>query len=79
MILKALRKLISWRDLARVDHVGLAAAKGLAIGPEISIGTEGEDFGRVDRTFGIVCAGRASLKWVGTSMAATSVGACGAV
>ena len=71
--------LVSRRDLARVDHVGLAATEGLAVGPEISIGTEGEDFGWMDGTFGVVSAGRAGLKWVSTSTAATSVGACGAV
>ena len=62
-----------------VDHIGLAAAKGLAVGPEVGIGTESEDFGRVDGAFGIIGASRASLKWVSTSTAATSVGACGAV
>ena len=72
-------RLVSRGDLARVDHVGLAAAKGLAVGPEVGVGTEGEDFGRVDRTFGVVSAGRASLKWVGASTAATSVRASGAV
>ena len=71
--------LIPWRNLARVDHVGLATTEGLAVGPEVSIGTEGEDFGRVNGAFGIVGARRASLKWVGASTAATSVGASGAI
>ena len=79
MILKALRKLISWRDLARVDHVGLAAAEGLAVGPEVGVGAESEDFGRVDGAFGIIGASRAGLEWVSTSTAATNVGASGAV
>ena len=57
----------------------MAATEGLAIGPEVSIGPEGENFGWVDGTFGIVSAGWSSLKWVGTGTAATSVGASGAV
>jgi len=57
----------------------LAATEGLAIGPEISIGAEGEDFGRMDGAFGVVGASRAGLKWVGASAAATSMGASGAV
>ena len=72
-------RLVSRGYLAGVDHVGLAATEGLAIGPEIGVGTEREDFSWVDGTFGVVGAGRASLKWVSTSTAATSVGACGAV
>ena len=71
--------LVSRCDLARVDHVGLAATEGLAIGPEVSIGTEGENFSWVNGTFGIVGAGWSGLKWVGTSTAATSVGASGTV
>ena len=71
--------LVSWGDLAGVDHVGLAATEGLAVGPEIGIGAEGEDFGWVDGTFGVVGIGRAGLKRVGTSTAATSVGASSAV
>ena len=71
--------LISRCNLAGVDHVGLAATEGLAVGPEVGVGTEGEDFGWMDGTFGVVSAGRAGLKWVSTSTAATSVGACGAV
>ena len=77
--MKALRELIPWRNLAGVDHVGLAAAEGLAVGPEISVSPEGEDFGWVDGAFGIVGAGRTGLKWMGASTAATSVGASGAV
>lgn len=57
----------------------MAAAEGLAVGPEISIGAEGEDFGWVDGAFGVIGAGRAGLKWVGASTAATSVGSSGAV
>ena len=57
----------------------MAAAKGLAVGPEIGVGTKGEDFSWVDGAFGIVGASRASLKWVAASTAATSVGASGAV
>ena len=71
--------LVPWCDFARVDHVGLAAAEGLAVGPEVGIGAEGEDFGWMDGTFGIVGAGRTGLKWVGASTAATSVGSSGAV
>ena len=71
--------LVPWCDLARVDHVGLAATEGLAIGPEVGIGTEGEDFGRVDGTFGVVGAGRTGLKWMGASAAATGVRTSGAV
>ena len=77
--MEVLGALVSWGDLAGVDHVGLAAAEGLAVGPEVGIGPESENFGRVDGAFGIVGAGRASLKWVGTGAAATSMGACGAV
>ena len=57
----------------------MATAKGLAVGPEVSIGAEGEDFGWVDGAFGVVGAGRSGLKWMGTSTAATSVGASGTV
>ena len=57
----------------------MAAAEGLAVGPEISVSPEGEDFGWVDGTFGIVGADWAGLKWMGTSTATTSVGASGAV
>ena len=57
----------------------MAAAEGLAVGPEVSIGPESEDFGWVDGTFGIVGAGGAGLKWVGASTAATSMRAGGAV
>ena len=71
--------LVSWGDLTKIDHVGLAAAKGLAVGPEVSIGPEGENFGGMDGTFSIVGAGRTGLKWVGASTAATSMGASGAV
>ena len=71
--------LISRGDLAGVDHVGLAATEGLAVGPEVSIGTESENFGGVDGTFGVIGAGRAGLEWVGTGTAATSMGASGAV
>ena len=71
--------LIPRGDFTRVNHVGLAATEGLAVGPEVGVGTKGEDLSWVDGTFGIVCAGRASLKWVSTRTAATSVGACGAV
>ena len=79
MILKALSELESWGDLAGVDHIGLATTEGLAVGPEVSIGAEGEDFGRVDGAFGVVGTGRASLKWVSASTAATGVGTSGAV
>ena len=71
--------LIPWRNLARVDHVGLATTEGLAVGPEVGIGTEGEDFGRVDGAFGVVGTGRAGLKWVSGSTAATSMGSSSAV
>lgn len=71
--------LVPWCDLAGVDHVGLAATEGLAIGPEVGVGTEGENFGWVDGTFGIVGASRAGLKWVGASTATTSMRASGAV
>ena len=71
--------LVSRGDLARVDHVGLATTEGLAVGPEVGIGTEGEDFGWVDGAFGVIGAGRAGLKWVDASTAATSVGASSAV
>ena len=57
----------------------MAATEGLAIGPEISVSPEGKDFGWVDGTFGVVSASWSGLKWVGTSTAATSVGASGAV
>ena len=57
----------------------MAAAEGLAVGPEVGIGTEGENFGGMDGTFGVVSAGRAGLKWVSTSTAATSMGASSAV
>ena len=71
--------LISRGDLAGIDHVGLAATEGLAVGPEIGVGTEGEDFSWVDRAFGVVGAGWSGLKWMSASAAATSVGASGAV
>ena len=71
--------LVPWCDFARVDHVGLAATEGLAVGPEIGISTEGEDFSWVDRAFGVVGAGWSGLKWMSASAAATSVGASGAV
>ena len=57
----------------------MAATEGLAVGPEISIGTESENFGWVDGTFGVVGAGWSGLKWVGASTAATSMGTGGAV
>ena len=57
----------------------MAATERLAVGPEVGIGTEGEDFGRVDGAFGVVGTGRAGLKLVSASTAATSVGASGAV
>ena len=79
MILKALSELVSRGDLAGVDHVGLAAAEGLAVGPEVSIGAEGENFSSVNGAFGVVGAGRTGLKWVGASTAATSMGAGSAV
>ena len=71
--------LIPRGDLAGVDHVSLAATEGLAVGPEIGVGTKGENFSWVNGTFGIVSAGGAGLKWMGASAAATSVGASGAV
>ena len=71
--------LVSRCDLAGVDHVGLAATEGLAVGPEISVSPEGEDFGWVDGTFGIVGADWAGLKWVGASTTTTGMGAGGAV
>ena len=71
--------LIPRRDFTRVDRVGLATAEGLAVGPEVGIGTEGKDFGWVDGTFGVVGTGRAGLKRVGTRTSATSVGASGAI
>ena len=79
MILKALRELIPWRNLAGIDHVGLAAAEGLAVGPEVGIGTESENFGGVDGTFGVVGADWAGLKWVGASTTTTGMGAGGAI
>ena len=57
----------------------MTAIERLAVGPEVSIGSEGEDFGGVDGTFGVVGAGRAGLKWVGASTAATSMRAGSAV
>ena len=57
----------------------MAATEGLAVGPEVGIGTEGEDFSWVDRAFGVVGAGWSGLKWVGASTAATSMGASSAV
>ena len=57
----------------------MAAAEGLAVGPEVGVGPECEDFGRVDGTFGVVGAGWSGLKWMGAGTAATSVGASGAV
>ena len=71
--------LVSRRDLAGVDHVGLAATKGLAVGPEVGVGAKSENFSWVDGTFGVVGAGGAGLKWVGASTAATSMGTSGAV
>ena len=71
--------LIPRRDFTRVDRVGLATAEGLAVGPEVGIGTEGEDFGWVDGAFGVIGAGRAGLKWVDASTAATSMRTSGAV
>ena len=72
-------RLVPWGNLAGVDHVGLAATEGLAVGPEIGIGAEGEDFGRMNGTFGVIGAGRAGLEWVGAGTAATSMGTSGAV
>lgn len=57
----------------------MAATEGLAVGPEVSVGPESEDFSWVDGTFGVVGAGRAGLKWVGASTATTSMRASGAV
>ena len=57
----------------------MAATEGLAVGPEVGIGPKSEDFGWVDGAFGIVGAGRAGLKWVGTGTATTGVGTSGAV
>ena len=57
----------------------MAATEGLAVGPEVGIGAEGEDFGRVDGAFGVVGAGWSGLKWMSASAAATSVGTGGAV
>ena len=57
----------------------MAATEGLAVGPEISVSPEGEDFSWVDGTFGVIGAGRAGLKWVGTGTAATSMGSSSAV
>ena len=57
----------------------MATTKGLAVGPEIGIGTEGEDFGWVDRAFGVVGADWAGLKWVGASTTTTGMGAGGAI
>ena len=71
--------LVPWCDLAGVDHVGLAATEGLAVGPEISVSPESEDFSWVDGAFGVVGTGRAGLKWVSGSTATTSVGASGTV
>ena len=51
----------------------------MAVGPEVGVGAEGEDFGWVDGTFGVIGAGWSGLKWMGTSTATTSVGASGAV
>ena len=66
-------------NLAGVDHVGLATTERLAVGPEIGVGTKGENFGWVDGAFGVVGTGRAGLKWVSTSTAATSMGSSSAV
>ena len=57
----------------------MAAAEGLAVGPEIGIGTESKNFGWVNGAFGVIGASRASLKRVGTSTATTSMGASSAV
>ena len=51
----------------------------MAVGPEVGVGTEGENFSWVDRAFGVVGASRTGLKWVGASAAATSMGASGTV
>ena len=79
VVWRKIRILISWCNLAGVNHVGLAATEGLAVGPEISVSPESEDFSWVDGTFGVVGAGRAGLKWVGAGAATTSVGAGSAV
>ena len=71
--------LIPRGDFTRVNHVGLAATEGLAVGPEVGVGAEREDFGWVDGTFGIVGAGRSGLKWVSASTAATSMRSSSAV
>ena len=71
--------LVSRRDFAGINHVGLAATEGLAVGPEVSIGAEGEDFSWVDRAFGVVGAGWSGLKWMDTGTATTSMGASSAV
>ena len=71
--------LVPRRDLTGVDHVSLAATEGLAVGPEISIGAESENFGWVDGAFGVIGTGRAGLKRVDTSTAATSVGTSGTI
>ena len=57
----------------------MAAAEGLAVGPEVGVGPESEDFSWVDGTFGVIGAGWASLKWVGASTAATSMRSSSAV
>lgn len=57
----------------------MAAAEGLAVGPEIGIGTESENFGGVDGSFGVIGASWSGLKWVGASAAATSMGPSSAV
>ena len=57
----------------------MATTEGLAVGPEVGIGTEGEDFGWVDGAFGVIGTGRAGLKRVGTSTAATSMRTSSAV
>ena len=51
----------------------------MAVGPEISVSPEGEDFSWVDRAFGVVGAGGAGLKWMGASTAATSMRSSSAV
>ena len=57
----------------------MATTKGLAVGPEVGVGTEGKDFSWVDGAFGIVGAGEAGLKWVSASTAATSMRSSSAV
>ena len=57
----------------------MATTEGLAVGPEVGIGPKSENFSWVDGTFGVVGAGRAGLKWVGASTAATSMGTGGTV